>query len=169
MFNYFKDEWLPLFEELGDPNVLQKLDKVYCTAPMGFELLKRFVKNAVPLISVPTLNPKDPETLRSGDKLSIGYFPVGDDVLWGKSQDICPDIKLRIQISDLVKEENLSVIINKHKLNYGELKDGWLEFELKPELAIQGNNQFEIKLNGNSTKPVVLYDLQLVIKYKKAN
>ena len=56
LFNYFDPMWLPLFSELGDRQQLQRLDKVYCTMPMGsYGLLARFVKNAVPLIGVPTV------------------------------------------------------------------------------------------------------------------
>ena len=168
LFNYFDPMWLPLFSELGDRQQLQRLDKVYCTMPMGsYGLLARFVKNAVPLIGVPTLSPAHPETLKPGGKYVIDHFPVGDDVFWGRDQSVVPDLTLRIQATNLERANQFSITMNGQKLTDGELQGDWLEFHLAPELVRQGNNRFAIALDDESGKPCELRDFQLHVKYRK--
>jgi hypothetical protein len=168
LFNYFAEKYLPLFSQVGEPHDLCGQDKIYSCQPLGTALLERFCPNALPLIHVPVLSPKDPIKLDAGQTHIIPRFLVGDDVLRGVEQHIQPRLQLRIQVEHLESPEALEVRMNARLLSNGRLSEDWLTLDLHPGHVRQGNNGFEITV-ARSTAQIVLRDLQVHIRYRRGD
>jgi len=168
MFNYFDPKWLPLFDEVGDPQILRKLEKIYVTLPLNLEYLGLSEKND---LGFSGFHIDAPKVLQPGEKLLVPYFPVGEDVLWRADWGIMPVLKLHFQTLYLEDAGHLNVLMNNHPLTDGNLRKvkwwRYLEFIPKPELIRYGNNRFEITLSEKSKQAVKLFEVQLRIKYEK--
>ncbi len=167
MFNLF-DPHSPLWRELGDPEILKKLDKVYFAAVRGTGNADFFLAGGEQYFRIPTFSPQRPLTLKIGDSQLI-TLPVGDDALWGKAQGILPELKLRLQVKNLTNAGDLRVALNDEALAGGVLSGEWLDYTLKPELVKKGVNRFEIGVKAGSEAAPVVYDLQFWIRYKPPN
>ena len=168
MFNYFDPKWLPLFNEVGDPKILRKLDKIYVTLPVKPEYLGLPEKqdNGVCGFYIDA-----PKVLEPGEKVLVGYFPVGEDLLWGVDEGIMPVLKLHIHTLYLENGEHLKVLMNGQELTDWNLRKvkwwRYLEFVPKPEWIRKGNNRFEITLSEKSKQAVKLFEVQLQVRYEK--
>jgi hypothetical protein len=168
MFNYFGPQWTPLLSELGDPHLLQHMDKIYATSPMVMLAAGTAYSDTLArLLAMPTLNPKNPELLQPGQVYLVAHFPVGDDLLGSQGEGLVPEVRVRVQVKDLASASQLHVLMNDQWLSGASLSGEWLEFQPMPKLVRRGNNRFELELAKEHTGPVVLRDLQLHIRYKK--
>ena len=165
-FNMFKTRDR-LYRELGDPATLQKLDKVYRLNPVGFSMAQQYF-NVDPFLRVPVLSPRHPSPLKAGQPAEIS-FPVGDDVLWGESEGIRADVKLRLQVEKLTGSRDLAVKINGAALGKSALTSGWLQYQVEPKLVKKGTNRIEITARRGLAAAPVLSDLELLIKYGEAS
>ena len=68
-FNMFKTRDR-IYRELGDPEALQKLDKVYRLNPVGYSMAQQHF-NADPFLRVPVLSPRHPSPLKAGQPTEI--------------------------------------------------------------------------------------------------
>ncbi len=165
-FNMFKTRDR-LYRELGDPEALQKLDKVYRLNPVGYSMAQQYF-NVDPFLRVPVLSPRHPSPLKAGQPIEIP-FPVGDDVLWGESAGIRADVKLRLQVEKLTGSRDLAVKINGAALGKSALTSGWLRYQVEPKLVKKGTNRIEITPRRGLAEAPVLSDLELHIKYGEAS
>jgi len=125
MFNYFNPN-SPLWREVGDPEGLQKLNKVYYVTVTGFGLVNDYLPGAERFYKLPTLSPERPETLKAGETLEVP-LAVGENVLWGKPEGIVPDVTLSVhQVDKLATAADVSVTLNGQALGEGIANKGWL-------------------------------------------
>ena len=164
-FNMFKTRDR-IYRELGDPEALQKLDKVYRLNPVGYSMVKQHF-NADPFLRVPVLSPRHPSPLKAGQPTEIP-FPVGDDILWGKSQGILPDVKLRLQVEKLTSSRDLTVKINGETLGKASVTNGWLQYDVPPQSVRKGTNRIETTPGSDLAEAPILSDLELQIRYATA-
>ena len=164
-FNMFKTRD-QIYRELGDPEALQKLDKVYRLNPVGYSMAQQHF-NADPFLRVPVLSPRYPTPLKAGQPTAIP-FPVGDNVLWGESEGIRADVKLRLQVEKLTSSRDLTVKINGEKVGKGALTNGWLQYDVEPKFVKQGANRIEITSGSGLAEAPILSDLELHIRYPTA-
>jgi len=175
-FNYRFEPHHPLWRELGNPETLQQLEKVYFGSVMGTgdPSVDYYLKGGYQFLSLPTLCPKHPIALQVAEP-QVTTLTVGDNVLWGKAEGIVPELNLRLQVENLIGPQDLSVKLNGQALSNGTLywvfflQEGWLEYLVAPELVQQGINNLEITLKqaGPRGDECVLHDLQLQVSYKK--
>ncbi len=165
-FNMFKTRDR-IYRELGDPEALQKLDKVYRLNPVGFSMAQQYF-HVDPFLRVPVLSPRHPSPLKAGQPIEIP-FPVGDDVLWGESEGIRADVKLRLQVEKLTGSRDLAVKINGAALGKSALTSGWLHYQVEPKLVEKGTNRIEITARRGLAEAPVLSDLELQITYDAAS
>ena len=165
-FNMFKTRDR-IYRELGDPEALQKLDKVYRLNPVGYSMVKQHF-NADPFLRLPVLSPRHPSPLRAGQPTEIP-LPVGDNVLWGESEGIRPDVKLRLQVEKLTSSRDLAVKINGAALGKSALASGWLQYTVESKFVKKGANRIEITHRGGLADAPVLSDLELHIKYDEGS
>ena len=155
-----------IYRELGDPETLQKLDKVYRLNPLGFSMAQQYF-NVDPFLRVPVLSPRHPSPLKAGQPTEI-RLPVGDNVLWGESEGIRADVKLRLQVEKLTSSRDLTVKINGETLGKGSVTNGWLQYDVEPRFVKQGANRIEVTPGSSLAEAPVLSDLELHIRYPTA-
>jgi hypothetical protein len=165
IFNYFNPHG-PIWRELGDPQTLEKLDKVYFVSAWGCKDAKAWLSGGDRFSTLPRLSPEDPIALKPGETKTVS-LPIGDNVLWGKSEGVAPELRLRIQVEKLASPEGLSIALNGKPLGSGAVSNEWLEYPLPPELVVKGENRFEIQASTGSKEAPVLRDLLVSVKYKK--
>ena len=161
-FNMFKTSDR-LYRELGDPEALQKLDKVYRLDPVGYSMAKQYF-NADLFLRLPVLSPRNPSPLKAGQSTEIP-LPVGEDVLWGELEGILPHVKLRLQVEKLTSSRDLTVQINGETLGNGSVTNGWLQYDVPPKSVKKGTNRIELTPGSGLTEAPILLDLELQIRY----
>ncbi|MGI5817749.1 MAG: hypothetical protein ACOX9R_06585 [Armatimonadota bacterium] len=166
MFNLFTP-LSPQWRELGDPQTLRKLDKVYyCNGTAGFSLISTHLAEGDRFLRVPTLSPEYPMPLNPGERVVLP-LAIGEDVLWGKNQDIMPQLLLRLQVEGLAGAQDLSVTLNGHGLE-GSIDEGGLAYVPNPEWVLRGTNEVEVVLAAGCAPGPVLQDIQLRVGYLEA-
>jgi hypothetical protein len=166
-FNLF---WPPnhqVWRELGDPEVLKKLDKTYYVAYRGFRYADVYLPGGSRFIKIPTLCPERPVTLKQGEIQST-VLTVGDDVMWGVDGGILPELRLRLQVQKLPAPDQLTVSLNGRTLENGVLEDGWVEYQPAAELLRIGANEVTMSTTAGGNEAPVVTDVQMQVRYKKA-
>ena len=166
-----EDYYAALFDEIGDPQKLGGLYKLYLTMPLGTHLFPYCgVPGLLPLITVPTLSPDNPRALKPGDSEIIWYFPVGDD-LAGSARSGEPEVRLEVHGADF-REKQIRVLMNENvDVGRGVLVSGRqrdndiIKYKLEAIRVHRGNNRFEIILHPNCDQAVTLTDLRLRVSY----
>jgi len=166
IFNYFNPR-AALWRELGDAKALEKLDKDYFVSARSAREAGWWLLGGKQFVTLPHLSPEDPLTLRPGEK-QIVTLPVGDDVRWGESEGIVPDLKLRLQFDKLAKAEDVSITLNGQPLRNGGLSGEWMEYALRLEQIVKGGNRFEIVAGPQCKAAPVLKDLLLTVRYRRS-
>lgn len=161
-FNMFKTRDR-MFRELGDPETLARLDKVYRLDAVGYSMVKQHF-NADPYLRLPILSPRNPSPLQAGRTTAIPLV-VGDDLQGSASRGNPPDVKLRLQVEKLANPRGLTVTINGDTLGRGSLAQGWLEYDVPPSSLKMGENRIEATPRGGLAEAPVLTDLELRIRY----
>jgi len=180
LFNFFDPE-SPLWRELGDPSVLQKLDRTYFASIRGTGSMP------VPhqkFIQAPILNPANPVSI-APDKPARIDFPIGETLPGGEANhpassegghparlgtdhparlpNASTRITLRLQFKTPPDPKELRALLNGKALSPGRLRDNWLEFVLKETPLRQGTNTLELSTTPQQPQPLSLLDLYLEI------
>ncbi len=161
-FNMFKTRDR-IFRELGDPETLEELDKVYRLDPVGYSMVKQHF-NADPYLRLPILSPRNPSPLQAGQPTAIPLV-VGGDLRQSTSRGRLPDVKLRLQVEKLANRRDLSVTINGETLRGASATQGWLEYDVPPPSVRPGANRIEATPRSGLAEAPVLTDLELQIRY----
>ena len=159
MFNFFNPN-APHWRELGDPDLLAPLDKVYTTGARGYGNLSFWYKGGEKYMNRDILNPAYPRTLAAVAPVSI-TLPVGEEV----TAHAPVTVTLRLRFKEAPPAKALAVTLNGVPLTE-EAQDGpWLEFAVEPALVKQGDNVFALGVvAGEASRPVLL-DLLLRVRH----
>lgn len=159
MFNFFNPH-SSLWRELGDPKILQQLDRNYFASVRGMGSMPIPHKN---FIRVPVLNPKNPVEIETNASKKITFY-VGEDFR-GVGRKAFPKTEMLLQFRPPLQPANLEVKLNGRSLPKPELSDDWLRFILKGKDLRQGNNTLEIK--SAAMKTVFVTDLYVTTTLSK--
>lgn len=168
-----------LYTELGDPQKLKTLNKLYHVSVMGrghpsFDTtLPRGAGER--FMHLPVLSPDYPQELLAHQPLDT-TLSVADDLPAVTRRGMKPESTLNVQITNLPSEEALTVSLNGLVLTAGhltwksDLPDTWREYPVDPALVQKGDNRLQITLTENAPhdRPCVLHDVQLRIEYEGA-
>ena len=164
MFNLF-DPHSPLWWELGDPETLARLDKVYFpTLRGGADSAEFWLEGGAKLFNVPLLLPQDPLKLTPGTAESVS-ITVGDD----PGRGMQPKVDLRLQVGNLADAEAIVAAANGMALAAGVLSGEWLEYAVEPHLVKRGENRLEITVRAGYDTPAMLRDVQLWVRYQTSS
>ncbi len=164
LFNYFNPR-SPLWSELGDPDVLKKLDKTYFVNIRGVGGANMYSKDGEQYRTLPDFSPERPITLQPGKAARVP-FPVGENILWGKDEGIIPQVTFHLQFKDLGDAACVDVAFNDAALTDPEAaEEGWVLYPVKPELVKQGENVFSVGLKADAEAGPVLMDSMLKVNY----
>ncbi len=164
LFNLF-DPNRKIWHEIGEPDVLQPLDKVYFASVRG---AGRVAGGAYPhghFNRIPTVNPDAPLSIAPGENIAVPVR-VGEslDQLPAENQ---PETALSLHVlPDLDDADNLRVAFNGNELR-GTGNDEWLEFALAPEAIRAGENTVEIRYAGER-EDLQLADVVITVDYSGA-
>ena len=159
MFNFFNPN-APHWRELGDPDLLAPLDKVYTTGARGYGNLSFWYKGGEKYMNRDILNPAYPRTLAAVAPVSI-TLPVGEEV----PAHAPVTVTLRLRFKEAPPAKALAVTLNGVPLTE-EAQDGpWLEFAVEPALVKQGDNVFALGVAAGETSRPVLLDLLLRVRH----
>jgi len=167
LFNSFNPQ-NPLWRELGDPKVLETLDKVYTTGARGVRYANSRLHNGARFLNRQVLSPKRPMLLAAGKPATVD-LRVGQLVRENKAAGLVPKVTLRLRIAQLPDPAELSVTLNGTPLSGGAKSDIWHGYPVAPALVKKGANRFEILLRQGSAAKPILQDLLLVVQYTKGS
>ena len=165
MFNFF-DPHSSLWQEVGDPKVLETMDKVYCTIEKNHHHCGVALANGERFLNLPLLSPNYPVLLKAGKAVTI-ELRVAEDVLKREAGGIVPEVKLRLRVQKVTDAVDVSVKLNKKPLSSGTKSGMWLEYQVAPAFVKKGLNQFEIMVKPSSAAKPILQDLLLWVRYNR--
>ena len=156
-----------ILKELSDPNLLKEANKHYCAGRRSH--YSELVGYERPL----------PLEIAYSDTDTIHRIPfyVADDFETDSGR-IC-QVTLKIQISDLVLNDKLTIRLNGKSLSTEPLlrdfgnrinaySGQWLEFTLETVLPCKGHNLLDIKLDGRAERmvsPLIVEDVEVIVEY----
>jgi hypothetical protein len=160
-FHYFYPPEHSIWRELGDPQAMRSLDKVYCASAIGgFHLMEYYLHQGEErFLKLPTLCPERPATLEAGQALEAP-LEVGEDL--GAVEGKAPAVTVSVQVEGLAVAEELPVTMNGEPLTGGKLAEGWVDFAVTPERVNLGTNAFTL---GPAQRQIIIRDLQLRVSF----
>ena len=179
LFNY-GDPKSCLWSEIGEPEILEKLDKVYCIAPLDSGKANGWARQGWSrFLNLPWWSPLYPLPLREGEVITF-YLDVGEDIGKNIANGLAPDIKLRLQVKNVPGDEKLTVVLNDQELvNNPSLTKAitlssdidaneWFEYNVEPAIVQKGANRIKLTLWECGAKNPTLNDVLLFVRYPKS-
>ena len=157
-----------ILTELGDPELVNERDKHYMVA--------RNLQTKDDRTHYRTPLPLEIDASDIGTRHPIPFY-VADDIVG--SRDRIRQVRLKINITDLVSADRLDIWLNGKPLNeesclrtYGSritpYTSQWLEFRLKDVLPRQGQNLLKVVLEGRAqglVSPLKVEHVELIVEY----
>jgi len=171
-FNYNFAPDHRIWRELGGPETLQPLTKLYHASVLGLghDSVDHYLPGGWRYVQVPLVSPDHVRGAWKNEPLQV-EFEVGEDVMWGTDQGMLPCLTLRLQVLNKYREKltspyNLEVELNGQLLDAGRINEEWLEYAIDPELVKQGTNELEITPDRAYDIPCIVHDVQLLVRYE---
>jgi hypothetical protein len=158
LFNFF-DRLSPLWQQLGDPQVLAALDKDYFGSVRG---AVSAAGGNLPYSSYQTiekLNPSNTKTVTPGSS-ATARINVGEDL----SQAGPVSLRFRLQFSAAVSPELLTVTCNSQPLTFAGTNQLWVEYSATASLVQQVTNHVRVTLSPSASQ-VIWRDLLLEVRH----
>ncbi|MCX7827041.1 MAG: family 10 glycosylhydrolase, partial [Verrucomicrobiae bacterium] len=134
----------PVFKEIGDPQALRQMDKLYfATVRDGDPGL--WLVDGAKYRSLPVLTPAYPRIITASKPLSLD-LAVGEDF----DAKTKAQVTLHLQMPTLRNVRAVCVKLNGHELGGGQLVNGWLDLPVNPAWIKKGANRVEVALNPQS-------------------
>jgi len=168
-FNFFPGQRDQRLSELGSPDTLKGLDKIY-----GIDQIvpETFEGDLRPGLVVPDRLPLP----LSVDGTVTAKLPVGEYIVANAPPGKTANTRLRLQVSKLAQGDEVSVKLNGQTLGAGvpdeplsaEPSAAWLELQPAPQLVHEGQNLIEIELTTPRAveEPATLQALYLTVGYE---
>jgi len=155
LFNSFNPHH-PLWRELGDPESLKKLPKVYFTSARSFASVNSWWKKGASFMNRDILSPDRPRKIMVGKEVAV-TMPVGENPV-----DTDSDLLLKIRVRELpMPNEALQVSVNGNPVALKNSTGKYLEGVVSRNFVHQGENQFRFRLEQGNQNSIVVEDLQL--------
>ena len=168
-FNFFPAQRDERLSQLGSPETLKGLDKIY---GIDYIVVDTFEGDLRPGLVVPDRLPLP----LSVDGTVTARLPVGEDIAANAPEGKTTHATLRLRISSLAQGDEVTVKLNGQQLGSAvpaealgnEPATAWVELELNPEVVQEGDNLVEVALTTQRAieEPVVLDRLDLIVRYQ---
>ena len=168
-FNLFPTEPDDRFSQMGSPETLGGLDKVYAVDYFDVE---NFWGNGKPGLVVPD---RLPLTLRAGEAVTA-KLQVGEDIVANAPEGKTTHARLRLRVSSLAQGDKVTVKLNGQALGTATPTEplaaapatAWVELDPDPNLVQAGENLVEVQLTTPraSEESIMLDRLDLVVRYQ---
>lgn len=143
MFNLFNPH-RRVWSELGDPDTLTRLDKLYYATNRGIRNVPRGAYPYEGFVRLSTPNPEAPVGLPAGIHETI-RIEMAEDL----DEAALPAMRLHILCGDPEERAALTVVFNGHLLSDWQALHGFRCFELDPTWTSQGWNTVEVINNDD--------------------
>ena len=156
-----------ILRELSEPDLLKETNKHYCIGRRSHYSELVGYKRPLPI------------ELACSDIDTVNEIPfyLSDD--FNSDLNKISEVILKIQISDLLKNDKLTIMLNGESLanqplvrNFGNRINSysgqWLEFTLDTVLPNKGHNILEIKLDARAkgiSSSLLVEDVEVIVKY----
>ena len=157
-----------ILHDLGDPDTLAHLNKVYCPVFRGRQAMDAgyWLKDGDRFYTRPgVFSSEDPHTLNASEFLEID-LTVGDDLDKARACGFRPKATLCLQAEALTDASDVSITFNGNPLVCTGLTDVWATYTVNPRKVKLGSNRIEIAHNAPGGDALTLCDLQLWIEYE---
>jgi len=160
LFNYCEvHPDLQACNEVGDPEALMKMDKVYTTGTRRVRDANAYLPSAPKYVTRRPMLPEEPAAL-SVDKPAEVTLKVHDRIA-----EHGGTATLRLLVPGLGGADNLVVTLNGQTLAGGRVDGAWIEYTLDPAEVKTGENEFVFSLKNAEEKTPLLCDLLLWVRY----
>ena len=144
LFNLFPDEDHDRkYRELGDPNGLERLDKLYSLDPVGRESFKRYIHDFEQYKAQKPVSPLSPLLLEPGMTYTVPMY-LADRSLNHAVIGNRPNVQARVQLESLDPETAVRISVNGHRLEAAERVQDELRYSISPTQLQTGYNHFRI-------------------------
>ncbi|MDY0167157.1 MAG: hypothetical protein RBS80_11480 [Thermoguttaceae bacterium] len=164
LFNSFNPH-SPMWRELGDPEILASLDKVYTTGAREVRGAESWLKGGMRFLNRAIVSPERPLRLTAG-KAETAELRVGEDILRRKTQGIVPRVALKLRVTGVAKPDELAVELNGTMLSDGKIAEGWFDYEVDPAVVKRGVNRFTFALKPDRQNQATIEDLLLWVRHQ---
>ena len=160
-FVYFGPQ-SPLWRELGDPEVLRRLDRDYFASVRGTGSSPSVNFPLTGYQTIETLSPRAPAAVLPGRTTSIRIdmadaFRVGDSA----------SVLLRIRLTEPDNEKSLRVAFNEQEPRFLAASPVWTDYVVSPALLRPGMNLVAMTLSPTATKSSTVQDIMVQIRMPK--
>jgi len=161
LFNFFNPA-SPLWHELGSPDTMKSLDKLYTTSTRGFGNVESWLKGGKQYMNLSFVTPDNPRSITPGTSEQIELL-VGETLAEGRPKEIT--LKLRFKgVSD---PAFYIVQMNDRDLENGTLSAPYANYPVEAAWVIHGTNHITVNLKPDASAEVLLEDIALSVKYEK--
>ncbi|MFP4249983.1 MAG: hypothetical protein ACLFU7_10015 [Armatimonadota bacterium] len=146
-FNFFNPN-SPVLREIGDPQVMATMDKLYFASIVDGSP-ERWLADSAKYRQIPVLTPSEAMTINPEEPLTV-ELPIGEDFEAARAAGGEPTVMLHLEIPGLANPEQLQVALNGHPLEGGTVEDSWLDCPVDPDWINRGANTVEIAVNPDA-------------------
>ena len=146
LFNLFPDENHDRkYRELGDPNGLERLDKLYSLDPVGRESFKRYIHDFDKYTAQKPVSPLSPVELKPDSTYTVPMY-LADRSLSQAVIGNRPQVQARLQLENLDPEMAVGLSVNGHRLEAEERVQDEIRYSISPTQLRTGYNHFRISV-----------------------
>ncbi|MGC9317993.1 MAG: family 10 glycosylhydrolase [Armatimonadota bacterium] len=145
LFNFFNPN-SAVFREVGDPETLATLDKLYFVTVRDGNP-NSWLAGGDQYRNVPLLAPSHPVSIAPGKALAIPVM-VGEDIERAMAAGAEPTVTLHLEMPGATRPEQVRVALNDHWLEGGTLADGWIDYPVDAQWLERGRNHVAIALEA---------------------
>ncbi len=178
-YNYKHPPTDRMWTDLGDPEKLATLDKIYHVSVMGrgHDSLESYLPWGLGerFLNMPTLCPDHPLELIKSNPI-VTKITIVDDLAAAAKKGFKAEVRLNVQVTNLPSAQSFSVKLNDQTLDSvpltwkSEIPETWQEYSVDPQIVKKGDNDLQIAVTTDDCyeAPCVCHDVHLRINYVPA-
>ncbi len=147
LFNFF-DPNAPMWREIGDPETLATLDKLYFVNVRDGDP-QSFLAKGRQYRTVPVFGPSHPRLVTTSQPLQLEIV-IGDDLAAAERRRLGPRVQLHLEAPAIQTPEQLDVRLNGTELTHGVVTDGWVDYPVPPACVKRGANEVRIAVKPSA-------------------
>ena len=164
LFNIFPEEgYQQVFSELGEPSVLEGLDKLYSLDPVGRGSFKRYIPSFWKHGTEKLFSPSSPVEIEAGKLYQIPFY-LADHALGKSEAETVPRVLVRLQTETIEAGDPPGLSLNGYPLEPMEREQGEAQYPVAASWLRTGYNLFQVFARGSRTQ---LKDILIEVRYQQ--
>ncbi len=141
LFNFFNPN-APMWQEIGDPDALQVMDKLYFVNVRDGDP-RRFLAKGHEYRNIPLLGPSHPKLVTSDEPVTLD-LEIAEDIPAARHRGYQAKVMLHVEVPSINHVEQLHLTLNGTDLTGGVLNNGWIDYPVPLDAVKQGTNEVRI-------------------------